>query len=110
MNKREAKLRAMKLSLYCMKEAFANNGVFDLVDEDTSNEEALQIADEAKAFRDSLRKRIVRLEERLTKRVPDALRAYDMGEVNGVKLTYVNGNVFATPAKQVTQTVRREVL
>ena len=50
MNKREAKLRAMKLSLYCMKEAFANNGVFDLVDEDTSNEEALQIADEAKAF------------------------------------------------------------
>jgi len=37
---------------------------------------------------------------RLTKRAPDALRAYDMGEVNGVKLTYVNGNVFATPAKR----------
>lgn len=36
----------------------------------------------------------------LTKRAPDALRAYDMGEVNGVKLTYVNGNVFATPAKR----------
>lgn len=36
----------------------------------------------------------------LTKRSPDALRAYDMGEVNGVKLTYVNGNVFATPAKR----------
>lgn len=51
-----------------MKEAFADNGVLDLVDEDTSDEEALQIADEAKAFRDSLRKRIVRLEERLTKR------------------------------------------
>ena len=36
----------------------------------------------------------------LTKRAPDALRAHDMGEVAGVKLTYVNGNVFATPAKR----------
>ncbi len=36
----------------------------------------------------------------LTKRAPDALRVYDMGEVAGVKLTYVNGNVFATPAKR----------
>jgi len=36
----------------------------------------------------------------LTKRAPDALRAYDMGEVAGVKLTYVKGNVFATPAKR----------
>jgi hypothetical protein len=35
-----------------------------------------------------------------TPRAPDALRVYDMGEVNGVKLTYVNGNVFATPAKR----------
>lgn len=37
---------------------------------------------------------------RPTKRVHDALRVYDMGEVNGVRLTYVNGNVFATPAKR----------
>lgn len=37
---------------------------------------------------------------RLTRRAPDALRVYDMGEVAGVKLTYVNGNVFATPAKR----------
>lgn len=36
----------------------------------------------------------------LTQRAPDALRAYDMGEVAGVKLTYVKGNVFATPAKR----------
>jgi hypothetical protein len=41
-----------------------------------------------------------RKRRKLTKRVPDALRAYDMGEVAGVKLTYVNGNVFATPAKR----------
>jgi len=26
-------------------------------------------------------------------------KAVDMGEVNGVRLTYVNGNVFATPKK-----------
>jgi DNA-directed RNA polymerase subunit RPC12/RpoP len=25
-------------------------------------------------------------------------RPYDMGTVNGVRLTYINGNVFATPA------------
>jgi len=30
----------------------------------------------------------------------DALKVRDMGEVNGVKLTYVNGNVFATPSKR----------
>jgi len=36
---------------------------------------------------------------RRTKRPPDVLQVHDMGEVNGVKLTYVNGNLFATPAK-----------
>jgi len=27
-------------------------------------------------------------------------KVHDMGEVNGVRLTYVNGNVFATPKKR----------
>ena len=30
----------------------------------------------------------------------DALQVYDAGEVNGVRLTVVNGMVFATPAKR----------
>lgn len=30
----------------------------------------------------------------------DTLKVHDMGEVNGVKLTYVDGNVFATPSRR----------
>jgi hypothetical protein len=28
------------------------------------------------------------------------LQVYDAGEINGMRLTYVNGNVFATPARR----------
>lgn len=30
----------------------------------------------------------------------DRRKVHDMGEVNGVKLTYVDGNVFATPSRR----------
>jgi hypothetical protein len=35
------------------------------------------------------------------KRKPTRTTPYDMGEVNGVRLTYVSGNVFATPAGRI---------
>jgi len=33
-------------------------------------------------------------------KLSDTLKAHDMGEIAGVKLTYANGNVFATPSKR----------
>ena len=42
-----------------------------------------------------------RTEKQANKRLhSDALQVYDAGEVNGVRLTVVNGMVFATPAKR----------
>lgn len=62
MNKREAKLRALKLCVYCLEQDFAGDGVFDMVDEDTPDDEALRIGHEAREFMKSLYKRIHRLE------------------------------------------------
>ena len=75
MNKREAKLRALKLCVYCLEQDFSLDGVFDMVDEDTSDDDALRIGHEAREFMKSLHKRIKRLETRLTMREPDAVPA-----------------------------------
>lgn len=71
MNKREAKLRALKLCVYCLEQDFALDGIFDMVDEDTPDDEALRIGHEAREFMKSLHKRIKRLETRLTQRAVD---------------------------------------
>ena len=58
MNKREAKLRALKLCVYCLEQDFSLDGVFDMVDEDTSDDDALRIGHEAREFMKSLHKPI----------------------------------------------------
>ena len=62
MNQREAKLRGLKLCLHILKDAIDSGAMTDMVDDDTTDEEAERIVDEADSVRFWLHKRIQRLE------------------------------------------------
>ena len=62
MNQREAKLRALKLCLHVLKDAIDSGAMADMVDDDTTDEEAERIVGEADVVRFALHKRIQRLE------------------------------------------------
>lgn len=71
MDKREAKLRALLLCEDAIAEAFDYDRILDMVDEDTTDDEAKRIYVHIKQVKDSLRKRIDRLQARLTQRAVD---------------------------------------
>lgn len=62
MNKREAKIRALKLVYQRIQDLIDSGEIIDGVDDDTTDEEAEIISDFADEFRFSLLKRIRRLE------------------------------------------------
>lgn len=62
MNQREAKIRGLKLCLHLLKDAIDSGEMVDMVDDDTTDEEAERIVDEADSVRFWLHKRIQRLE------------------------------------------------
>ena len=62
MNKREAKIRALKLVYQVIQDAIDSGDIIDHVDDDTTDDEAEIINDFADEFRFNLLKRIKRLE------------------------------------------------
>ncbi len=62
MNKREVKLRALKLCLVVIMRAIDSGDIVNMVDDDTTDEEAERIQEAAGEFRFSLHKRIQSLE------------------------------------------------
>ena len=58
MNQREAKIRGLKIAIHILKEAFESGDIINMVDEDTTDEDAERIANEVNEIRYGLIKRV----------------------------------------------------